>query len=208
MEDLTKKCIAKLYRRLIVIGQRQEVKTCRERDKRGIKYKLSLYVVIFTTDLEFANTLVFKKPIAILTSTSTIDINVPTSETRIGSSMKQKDSIAPLVRKFSYQKRCLETVMSPIDFTSASFSCHSVIARRRIQHSTEAIGSLIDQCDLVELPPEHAELLLKFVPTKEEVSTKYDTVPQRERFRPFYGLFQVFIKTSWRTSIDTAGNSV
>ena len=58
----------------------------------------------------------------------------------------------------------------------------SVIARRRIQHSTEAIGSLIDQCDLVELPPEHAELLLKFVPTKEEVSTKYDTVPQRERF--------------------------
>lgn len=76
------------------------------------------------------------------------------------------------------------------DFTSASFSCHSVIARRRIQHSTEAIGSLIDQCDLVELPPEHAELLLKFVPTKEEVSTKYDTVPQRERFRPFYGLSQ------------------
>ena len=72
--------------------------------------------------------------------------------------------------------------MSPIDFTSASFFCPSVIARRRIQHSTEAIGSLIDQCDLVELPPEHAELLLKFVPTKEEVSTKYDTVPQRERF--------------------------
>lgn len=45
-----------------------------------------------------------------------------------------------------------------------------VIARRRIQHSTETIGTLIDQCDLVELPPEHAELLLKFVPTKEEVS--------------------------------------
>ena len=41
------------------------------------------YVVIFITDLEFAITLVFKKPIAILTSTSTIDINVPTSETRI-----------------------------------------------------------------------------------------------------------------------------
>ena len=98
--------------------------------------------------------------------------------------------------------------MSPIGFTSASFSCQSVIARRRIQHSTGAIGSLIDQCDLVELPPEHAELLLKFVPTKEEVSTKYDTVLQRERFRLFYGLFQVFIKTSWRTSIDTAGNSV
>ena len=110
--------------------------------------------------------------------------------------MKQKDSIASVVHKFSQQKRCLETVMSPIDFTSASFSCHSVIARRRIQHSTEAIGSLIDQCDLVELPPEHAELLLKFVPTKEEVSTKYYTVPQRERFRPFYGLFHVFIKTS------------
>lgn len=45
-----------------------------------------------------------------------------------------------------------------------------VIARRRIQHSTETIGALIDQCDLVELPPEHAELLLKFVPTKEELA--------------------------------------
>ena len=39
------------------------------------------YAVTFITDLEFAITLVFKKPIAILTSTSTIDINVPTSET-------------------------------------------------------------------------------------------------------------------------------
>lgn len=59
------------------------------------------YVVIFITDLEFAITLVSKQPVAILTSTSTIDINVPTSETRNGSSMKQKDSIASLVHKFS-----------------------------------------------------------------------------------------------------------
>ena len=59
------------------------------------------YVVIFITDLEFAITLVSKKPVAMLTSTSTIDINVPTSETRNGSSMKQKDSIASLVHKFS-----------------------------------------------------------------------------------------------------------
>ena len=59
------------------------------------------YVVIFITDLEFAITLVSKKPVAILTSTSAIDINVPTSETRNGSSMKQKDSIASLVHKFS-----------------------------------------------------------------------------------------------------------
>lgn len=51
------------------------------------------------------------------------------------------------------------------------FGSYAVIARRRIQHSTETIGYLIDQCDLVELPPEHAELLLKFVPTKAEVST-------------------------------------
>lgn len=51
------------------------------------------------------------------------------------------------------------------------FGSYAVIARRRIQHSTETIGHLIDQCDLVELPPEHAELLLKFVPTKAEVST-------------------------------------
>ena len=53
------------------------------------------------------------------------------------------------------------------------YSHLSVIARRRIQHSTETIGLLIDQCDLVELPPEHAELLLKFVPTKEEVTKIY-----------------------------------
>ena len=76
----------------------QTVKTCHDRDKRGIKLSIR---VIFITDLEFAITLVFKKPVAILTSTSTIDINVPTSETRNGSSVKQKDSIASLVHKFS-----------------------------------------------------------------------------------------------------------
>jgi len=60
----------------------------------------------------------------------------------------------------------------------------SVIARRRIQHSTETIGALIDQCDLVELPPEHAELLLKFVPTKEEVrnSKRYAKARHFETF--------------------------
>ena len=69
---------------------------------KGTNEELSYqYVVIFITDLEFAISFVFKKPIAILTSTSTIDINVPTSETRIGSSIKQKDSVTSLVHKFS-----------------------------------------------------------------------------------------------------------
>ena len=106
---------AKLYRRLIVIGQHQAVKTRQDNAlltgqdnaSRQDKTMLSLeshgqvmketneelsyqYVVIFITDLEFTITLVFKKPIAILTSTSTIDINVPTSQTRIVSSIKQK----------------------------------------------------------------------------------------------------------------------
>lgn len=63
-----------------------------------------------------------------------------------------------------------------------------VIARRRIQHSTETIGLLIDQCDLVELPPEHAELLLKFVPTKEELAglaqhaDEYSKLAEAEQF--------------------------
>ncbi|KAJ7390170.1 hypothetical protein OS493_026677 [Desmophyllum pertusum] len=63
-----------------------------------------------------------------------------------------------------------------------------VIARRRIQHSTETIGSFIDQCDLVELPPEHAELLLKFVPTKEELAglarhaNQYAKLAEAEQF--------------------------
>lgn len=48
--------------------------------------------------------------------------------------------------------------------------CISVIARHRIKHPTDEIKTFVDSCDLVELPPEHAELLLKFVPTKEEVS--------------------------------------
>lgn len=63
-----------------------------------------------------------------------------------------------------------------------------VIARRRIQHSTETIGHLIDQCDLVELPPEHAELLLKFVPTKAELAGlakhahEYSKLAEAEQF--------------------------
>lgn len=98
MENLTKKCTAKLYRRLIVIGLIKRSKHVMTWTNEELSCQ---YVVIFITDLEFAITLVSKKPVAILTSTSTIDINVPTSETRNGSSMKQKDSIASLVHKFS-----------------------------------------------------------------------------------------------------------
>lgn len=98
MENLTKKCTAKLYRHLVVIGLIKRSKHVMTGTNEELSYQ---YVVIFITDLEFAITLVFKKLVAILTSTSTIDINVPTSETRNGSSMKQKDSIASLVHKFS-----------------------------------------------------------------------------------------------------------
>ncbi|XP_031555885.1 formin-like protein 3 isoform X2 [Actinia tenebrosa] len=63
-----------------------------------------------------------------------------------------------------------------------------VIARHRIKHKTDEIKELIDACDLVELTPEHAELLLKFVPTKEELAgfaryaSEYDRMSEADQF--------------------------
>ena len=46
-----------------------------------------------------------------------------------------------------------------------------VIAKRRIGFSPKCIKQHIDNSDISELSSEFAELLLKFVPTKEEVKT-------------------------------------
>lgn len=45
----------------------------------------------------------------------------------------------------------------------------SVIAKRRIGHTAEEVRDFILATDLDGLLPEYCELLLKFIPTKEEV---------------------------------------
>ena len=45
-----------------------------------------------------------------------------------------------------------------------------VIAKRRIGHSAEDVRDFILATDLDGLLPEYCELLLKFIPTQEEVS--------------------------------------
>ena len=44
-----------------------------------------------------------------------------------------------------------------------------VITKRRIGKSMPTIQDAINNCDIVSLPAEHAELLLKLLPTKDEV---------------------------------------
>ena len=44
-----------------------------------------------------------------------------------------------------------------------------VITKRRIGKSFSAVQDAINSCNIVSLPAEHAELLLKLLPTKEEV---------------------------------------
>ena len=48
-------------------------------------------------------------------------------------------------------------------------SARPVIAKRRIGHSAEDIRDFILATDLDGLLPEYCELLLKFIPTQEEV---------------------------------------
>ena len=45
-----------------------------------------------------------------------------------------------------------------------------VITKRRIGKSMFTIRDAINNCDIVALPAEHAELLLKLLPTKDEVA--------------------------------------
>ena len=49
---------------------------------------------------------------------------------------------------------------------------HLVIAKRRIGHSAEDVRDYILATDLDGLLPEYCELLLKFIPTQEEVRYK------------------------------------
>ena len=56
---------------------------------------------------------------------------------------------------------------------ASSLTCTNlclVIAKRRIGFSPKCIKQHIDNSDISELSSEFAELLLKFVPTKEEVT--------------------------------------
>lgn len=46
-----------------------------------------------------------------------------------------------------------------------------MIAKRRIGHTSQRVSEFILNTDLDGLLPEHCELLLKFIPTEEEVST-------------------------------------
>ncbi|EDO40029.1 predicted protein [Nematostella vectensis] len=89
-----------------------------------------------------------------------------------------------IARRETAAKRAAEMI-SVIDQKRAR---NLVIARRRIQHDTERIKELVSHCDLAELPSEHAELLLKFVPTKEELAglsehaDEYDRLAEADQF--------------------------
>ena len=51
-------------------------------------------------------------------------------------------------------------------------SCFIVIAKRRIGHTSHRVSEFIMNTDLDGLLSEHCELLLKFIPTEEEVTLK------------------------------------
>ena len=47
---------------------------------------------------------------------------------------------------------------------------HAAITQRKINLSSLDLRRAIEQCDAALLPGEYAELLLKFIPSKDEVS--------------------------------------
>ena len=49
----------------------------------------------------------------------------------------------------------------------------TVIAKRRIGHTSQKVSEFIVNTDLDGLLPEHCELLLKFIPSEEEVSPSH-----------------------------------
>ena len=61
---------------------------------------------------------------------------------------------------------------------------HLVIAKRRIGHSAEDVRDYILATDLDGLLPEYCELLLKFIPTQEEV--RYKNCHNSKHFVVYY----------------------
>ena len=69
-------------------------------------------------------------------------------------------------------KSCRSSSLKLVFTASENTILHPVIAKRRIGHSAEDVRDFILATDLDGLLPEYCELLLKFIPTQEEVSQK------------------------------------
>jgi Formin Homology 2 Domain. len=58
---------------------------------------------------------------------------------------------------------------SQVTILNSNKARNLLIARKRINLPEQELQQVLDNLDIVQLPPECAELLVKFTPTKEEV---------------------------------------
>ncbi|XP_064624018.1 formin-like protein 3 isoform X2 [Lineus longissimus] len=86
------------------------------------------------------------------------------------------------------RERALRRLQEQIKFIETARARNLIITKRRIGHSARMIRECIDKCDLEQLSGESAELLLKFVPTKDELRTmaqhaeEYADLAEAEQF--------------------------
>jgi len=85
----------------------------------------------------------------------------------------------PVLRK---QEIALKKLKSTLNLLSSNKSKNIIITKRRIGHSMPIIQEAINNCDIVTLPAEHAELLLKILPTKDELSSLAKNAKEYENF--------------------------
>eukprot|EP00794_Sanderia_malayensis_P009245 gene9245-10220_t len=78
--------------------------------------------------------------------------------------------------------QALQKLSSKITLLSTNKARNLVITKRRIGKPAVAVKESINRCDLVSLPSEHAELLLKFVPTKDELAGLAKNAKDYEKF--------------------------
>ena len=63
----------------------------------------------------------------------------------------------------------LHKLTNQVTILNSNKARNLLIARRRINLPRNELKNVLDRLDIVQLPPENAELLVKFTPTPEEV---------------------------------------
>ena len=74
---------------------------------------------------------------------------------------------------FTFSVLALQKLTNQVTILNSNKARNLLIARKRINLPENELQTVLDKLDIVQLPPECAELLVKFTPTPEEVSTGF-----------------------------------
>ncbi|XP_065065568.1 formin-like protein 1 isoform X2 [Rhopilema esculentum] len=80
------------------------------------------------------------------------------------------------------QEKAMKKLSATLNLLSPNKAKNLIIAKRRIGKDASFVQEAINNCDIVALSSEHAELLLKFIPTKDELASLAKHASQFSKF--------------------------